>query len=1361
MNKAVIRMVLTVSLLLFYNIPAAIGSLYFSDGFEQTGSNWSTHRGNGHSIATDKAHKGLHSLKIESDGTPFIQKQVKLSADSSRYGRWTVYRMNVTASETITMSFYVSAEIERGEVGCGVSYYDDHEYLHRYNQDIMPLTSSVPGWKKVSVSFDVPEEAKYGYFSLQTRDLSGRVWFDDVVISSKAIDKAKTANKPKEIVQAKQITLAKIFPLNKLPMALTVPLLTTPIKIDGIIGKQEWQASARLCGFLDTKAVRTPSSDFSWIATDGKMLYIAVQASLKDFKAGEKLKAEITERDGYGLWADDSVEVLFTPVRNSSRFQLIVNSKDVMLDTEHRMVGGHNTKWDAKAIVKSRVTKKFWNLEMAIPLTAMGDLNEGLLLNIWRTMRGQHSSLTGTANAHTRSKMMHLSWATDCPALKFDSWGNLVIGDIDLAIAANQTGSRQQQLQAELNIDKTQLKFDWMTGKTGETDKVLPIQTTPFKFDLQIKTASRKIFSQQGELKTGLNRKGTRPATATKVLGKMAMLYLRHYQGFGKVGVEIVSLPDSEKITKAVIDVTDPNGLKTKFTIHPVSADVLRGASTLPSQINGNWKIGVTLYNQQGKAVFAQQDVAAFKRRSWEWEGNQLGISDKVIPPFIPIKVKGNKVSLLLRDYTLNNLGLPTSIITEGDEILAAPISLNIELENGKLLSDVKMGSLKFIKQNDTEVIAQGKGQMGNIAVSSEVTIEYDGFMWLKISVDAKNEIKIKRIYLDIPLKKEYASLLHSIRNGVLSNPSGAIPAGEGTVWDSSKVPEVITYNKSYFPTAFVPYIWFGESKKGICWFAENDRGYNLAKKIPALTIKRNNNRVALDVAIINRPTTLTGKRTFAFGLMATPVKNRQKGWRKFIHGSTDTIPGMTRVMRRGGIFGVGRTRNADKYPTNHDYGFWKALTKAKNQRKIDHQAVEAWRKRVNPIRDARITKYGDQMNRFMPWILKGAPVTVSFFSNEMAKSEKWTLNRMLNYDLIALYFDPRTETEWNPEFQYFGPEWEAVNKMRDSYNFRRYVFPVQSLIDYQLWYYKKYLESGFDSIHFDNLYLMPSNDPDIELGFYGDDGKLHASMGILGTRKIMRRVATLMYNMGIKPHINLHISNTFVIPYTSFATCFEDWEYEDDKEFPEKHPPDFVRTESTGLQSGLYCAGRQSSMVPTKSYKSREAWLDERARLTRTAMSLTLLHDMTMDEYPWNQKGWAIFVRAYGVKHKFKVYEDDCTFVPYWEKGFPVELEKDFKASFYARKGRALMFIANFGGTGKTGVNISTGKYDYLNKLPMFQIIIDHESLKLKELKRPLSLFLKRNDFATIYFGTREEAEALIKLNHIKYINAEEKPTD
>ncbi len=75
------------------------------------------------------------------------------------------------------------------------------------------------------------------------------------------------------------------------------------------------------------------------------------------------------------------------------------------------------------------------------------------------------------------------------------------------------------------------------------------------------------------------------------------------------------------------------------------------------------------------------------------WLDSTLGLEDEVVPPFTPLKVKGETVECLGRKVRFGKLGLPESIISNGREILAAPVRFILERNTGQGAKDTGQGT--------------------------------------------------------------------------------------------------------------------------------------------------------------------------------------------------------------------------------------------------------------------------------------------------------------------------------------------------------------------------------------------------------------------------------------------------------------------------------------------------------------------------------------------------------------------------------------------------------------------------------------------------------------------------------------------
>jgi len=137
------------------------------------------------------------------------------------------------------------------------------------------------------------------------------------------------------------------------------------------------------------------------------------------------------------------------------------------------------------------------------------------------------------------------------------------------------------------------------------------------------------------------------------------------------------------------------------------------------------------------------------------WLDSTLGLEDEVVPPFTPLKVRGDMIECLGRKVKFGAIGLPESIQSNGREILASPVRFVVETENGQVA--FKPSKRKWLKRN--EAVAEWQVVAMNEAINLTVRtkMEFDGCIMHSVEVQAKRDLSIKDIRLEVPIRKEVA----------------------------------------------------------------------------------------------------------------------------------------------------------------------------------------------------------------------------------------------------------------------------------------------------------------------------------------------------------------------------------------------------------------------------------------------------------------------------------------------------------------------------------------------------------------------------------------------------------------------------
>ncbi|HGJ66281.1 TPA: hypothetical protein ENS27_13020 [bacterium] len=181
-------------------------------------------------------------------------------------------------------------------------------------------------------------------------------------------------------------------------------------------------------------------------------------------------------------------------------------------------------------------------------------------------------------------------------------------------------------------------------------------------------------------------------------------------------------------------------------------------------------------------------DNELWRHSRLRWLNSKIGIDDEIVAPYTPLKINGKTIECLGRKVTLSDNGLPNSILVEENEILASPISMNI--------NNLSENKISLIKETSGTVIWESKSKNEKFEMECQTKMEFDGFVNFHIKLNALQDIDVDDIYLDIPIKREIATYMMG-----MGFKGGYRPKEWNWVWD-----EKLANNS----------IWIGDVDAGI-----------------------------------------------------------------------------------------------------------------------------------------------------------------------------------------------------------------------------------------------------------------------------------------------------------------------------------------------------------------------------------------------------------------------------------------------------------------------------------------------------------------------------------------------------------------
>ncbi len=456
-------------------------------------------------------------------------------------------------------------------------------------------------------------------------------------------------------------------------------------------------------------------------------------------------------------------------------------------------------------------------------------------------------------------------------------------------------------------------------------------------------------------------------------------------------------------------------------------------------------------------------------------------------------------------------------------------------------------------------------------------------------------------------------------------------------MWDSRRFPDGNWYGN------FKCYLWLGGEERGLCWFADNDKGWVLDVRkdyqAPCLVLHREHGVLTLRVNLIQQPTTLSEPRTIVFGLMASPAKPIMKNWRYLTLGNI--APHRPFIGWMGAEYWGADTDFSSKYPRHGDMSILDALRDLRLGKPVDRQAL--------------ITHWEE--THFQPGmpVIKTKEQIISLLNTSMNMASGVPKGNYFN-----VYWDEFHST--NPlhdEVKTFQNEWSG------TYGYGSIGGLVPSHRDFAVWWGAEFIKRGI-GLYLDNSFPKRAYDPLTTSAYHLPNGDIQPSASMWAHREYLKRLWILHQQLGpsdIMPIMMLHMTNTHIIPYMVWNETNLDLEWFYGPEPAQsKYPHDLLRAESLGRQSGNI----PLALARVENAKSKA----EADFAARTRAAALMVHEIKPDP---NGGDVAVLRPLYD----FGYGEDDCRVFNYWDDGYPVKTSNDEQVkSLLLQRGRTLLLL-------------------------------------------------------------------------------------
>lgn len=313
----------------------------------------------------------------------------------------------------------------------------------------------------------------------------------------------------------------------------------------------------------------------------------------------------------------------------------------------------------------------------------------------------------------------------------------------------------------------------------------------------------------------------------------------------------------------------------------------------LPALAAGKYQVTLALVDADGKTLVSRNDLTFDKKDEAKeyakWWNNKIGDTEKVLPPFEALKVKGGTVSCTRREYQFDGLGMPRQIVANGGNLLTGPARIVVTV-GGKEYVVPTEGKVTFTSSKDWRLEFTGApSEAAGLRFSTKGWMEQDGLVNLELTYAPGGvgaTVAIDDLRVEWPVDDSlgnWMSCIGGLGGNYAPRTIGKVPEGEGQIWDTLSA--IGKAGSQMLAGNWENNLWVGNDQRGLCWFGDSDQGWLPNDKTPAHSLFRDGKSVVMRNHLIHLPKgdkafVLDAPRTVNLQYNATPFRHFAKGWR-------------------------------------------------------------------------------------------------------------------------------------------------------------------------------------------------------------------------------------------------------------------------------------------------------------------------------------------------------------------------------------------------------------------------------------------------------------------------------------------------
>ncbi len=1144
-----------------------------------------------------------------------------------------------------------------------------------------------------------------------------------------------------------------------------VPRITVPPRLDGVIDASEWKESVAVSGTVDqgTDLLDARPATF-FLAWDAKNLYMACRVYLRGDYKPQNFGGRVA---GGADCFDDGLECLFKPMggnvgaqNHATEFKFNISSLGHGGTYTRLVVGQIMSNWEPKFRSAAQLTApgsapeggKWWELETAFSLADFeltGDNRAGdkwkLMLGInfmpkvgW--MQARIPCIGGYFTPDGKS-VATLVEKTPIVQMLMDSATTVAAdGAAGITIKAYNPADAAAQVKLDLDIAGKIVRneaIDLPPGgeKVIDVKETLPAEVKTGRIYLKATDGGVVLLGYTAPFEIGRYNDRLKPAPDPNPNEFPFTVNFNPLRSLLEVRADSYFLPEPDATISLRYEVRhkETGKLIASGDITRAIAWVFGEVIPLADVQPGSYEVSGSIILKDGRtfgprsASFVKMDEArAFSR----WWGKDPGNSERVLPPFAPIKALSRDrsdqsdqsdrpdptFSLWGRKYAFDALGLPVLVKSQGGNVMAAPARIVVTV--GGKETAITAGKPTITDQKDWRIRFEGKAEGEGLAFSAVGWLEQDGMVSVDLTYEPKDgkPVKIDALRIEFPVANDVAECLVSVGPGAnfAAMTATVLPGDkQGRLWSTFDTGRPGAHMKI---GSFYPHVWLGGDRRGFQWWADSDKGWFPDDDVPAHEVVRekvsgvsvqvpgktedkapDTRHLAPDTCVVLRnniigsPVGLAGPHTINFTWNASPFKPLPKGWRMIAATDDGTFVQPHRGVRTnpktGGKYATSTCNWIN--PEDPDPEKWSRLWHEQKTRGIVEIVKEKQADGTEALKEKILWEPGaDQIVRQRrPFDLYGARSGVSL--------------QHMSFQLIGWGHKSMEDSL----FKYFGDEWYPNGN--DTWN--------PSYTDYAMYLLDRaFGEGGVVSTYWDLSFPILFPSPLSGLSYQLPDGRWQPGYNTMNCRRFFQRLWAVQDKHGLNPGaVGCHSTQAYIFPAIPWIDAVldgeRDWNIDvSDMDWVDYYPKERMRAMSVPHNWGVgicwmsnFSSGDAKKRIAAKTRHAEYAWLHD--SWINPYLDYSHLTRMPQDILDWGLNG------------------ADVVYVPYWRNNFVKCADPEILVSLWRipgeADGRILLGVFNYNRRAAKNVEC---------KLDLAGLGLSEKLLEMRDLSRDFFLGVK-----------------------------------